>query len=399
LALLLPEVFFKILPGQKRHHPLGGSPMPRIPRSEREKRRLLWIFGSTTLLLLIVVGIFAKNDWLPHTDTGSGKKFGWFGHSLPKTITSSVWNPMMTTSTPQLSKEYIYAGSRLLAVEDANANAAPPTDLAIWRPSDGNWWVLGGPGSALVIQPWGMSADKPAPGDYDGDGKTDFAIFRPSDGNWWVINSSTGSGGVPVSAWGASTDVPVAADFDGDGKTDFALWRPSPAGFWIRQSSDGARYNVTYGSSGDLPSAADYDGDGKADVAIFSNSLPGFIWKSSRDGQVYTQVWGASGDKPIPGDYDGDGKADFATIHVQSNSQFLWSIRRSSDGGAVYMAWGDGNDGDIPVQNDYDGDGKCDIAIWRSSNGYWWIAQSSAGVRVQQWGMSGDIPVPANYRR
>src|SRR4029079_7502748 len=40
------------------------------------------------------------------------------------------------TPTPQLSKEYIYAASRLLAVEDANANAAPPADLAVWRPSN-----------------------------------------------------------------------------------------------------------------------------------------------------------------------------------------------------------------------------------------------------------------------
>jgi hypothetical protein len=35
--------------------------------------------------------------------------------------------PPLPTSTPQLSKEYIYAGSRMLAVEDANASAATPT--------------------------------------------------------------------------------------------------------------------------------------------------------------------------------------------------------------------------------------------------------------------------------
>jgi len=48
---------------------------------------------------------------------------------------------------PQLSREYLYAGSRLLAVEDANANAAPPADLAIWRPTSGEWWVMGSQGS------------------------------------------------------------------------------------------------------------------------------------------------------------------------------------------------------------------------------------------------------------
>ena len=83
--------------------------------------------------------------------------------------------------TPQLSKEYVYAGSRLLAVEDANATAAPPADLAVWRPSNGNWYVLGGPGSQQTTFNFGLPGDVAVPGDFDGDGKTDFSVFRPAD--------------------------------------------------------------------------------------------------------------------------------------------------------------------------------------------------------------------------
>jgi|GEM_PF-2575115 len=99
--------------------------------------------------------------------------------------TSSINSPPVhpvTTGTPQLSKELIYSGSRLITVENANANAAPPADLAVWRPSTGVWYVLGGQGSQQVFMQWGGSGDVTVPGDYDGDGKTDFSVFRPSEG-------------------------------------------------------------------------------------------------------------------------------------------------------------------------------------------------------------------------
>jgi hypothetical protein len=44
------------------------------------------------------------------------------------------------------------------------------------------------------------------PLDYDGDGKTDVAVFRPSDGVWYILHSSGGFYGVQ---WGNSDDVPI----------------------------------------------------------------------------------------------------------------------------------------------------------------------------------------------
>src|SRR6266576_1592886 len=64
------------------------------------------------------------------------------------------------------------------------------TDMAVFRPSTGTWYVI--PSSSpsnFIVQPWGTQGDMRVRGDYDGDGKTDFAVFRPSHGQWYVIPS------------------------------------------------------------------------------------------------------------------------------------------------------------------------------------------------------------------
>ena len=51
-----------------------------------------------------------------------------------------------------------------------------------------------------------------------------------------------------------------------------------------------------------------------------------------------------------------------------------------------------------PASADYDNDGRADIAAWRPSTGTWYIINSSTGgVRTQQWGLPGDVPVPGDF--
>ncbi len=317
--------------------------------------------------------------------------------SMPASLSSVMFDP---TPLP-LSKEYIYAGSRMLAVEDANASALPPADLAVWRPSSGYWYVLGGTGSQQTFAQWGQTGDVPVPGDYDGDGKTDFAVFR--NPNWYITLTSTNAfSGLVL---GNSGDTAVPADYDGDGLTDIATFQN---GAWaIRYSSTGGGVTASFGQSGDKAVPADFDGDGKADLAVWRvvSGLGYFYYLRSSQPTVTTplsQQLGQNLDQPVVGDFDGDGQTDIAVYRESSSSS--WYVSFSANGYATYTSFGFGQTGDIVVHNDYDGDGKVDIAVWRNSTGTWYIRQSSLigqsnEVRVVQWGASGDTPVPAFYRR
>jgi len=371
---------------------------PRVFLNAKRKRVFVYC-GALALLLLIVIGAMGRNGWLPRTDAMTGEKFGWFGSKLPKNA-GSTWNPLaapLPNPTPQLSKEYIYAGSRMLAVVDANANETPPADLAVWRPSTGVWYVYNLVTTAWTSYTWGNSTDKEVPGDYDGDGKTDFAIFRPSTGQWWIVLSSTG--GNTTVTLGTSGDLVAPADYDGDGKTDVAVFRPSNGYWYVFESSTSSTVNTAWGTSGDVPAAADYDGDGKADRTVWRSSNTKFYSILSTNGNT-PEITISGGGTPVSADYDGDGKANYAVRNSAS-----WVIMNAAlTSTSTTTPTGDGAtdlSSDLPVQNDYDGDGKVDIAVWRPSNGNWYIRKSGSGgsLRQEAWGTSGDIPVPAFWRR
>jgi hypothetical protein len=54
---------------------------------------------------------------------------------------------------------------------------------------------------------YGVNTDIPVPGKYDSDARTDVAVFRPSTGAWYVRNSSTGTD--TIVTFGLNGDVPL----------------------------------------------------------------------------------------------------------------------------------------------------------------------------------------------
>ncbi len=257
------------------------------------------------------------------------------------------------------------------------------TDISVFRPTDGNWFIFKSGNNTVTAQNFGISSDALAPADFDGDGKTDVAVFR--NGTWYLSRSRDG---FAAFAFGLLGDIAQPGDYDGDGIADLAVFRPSNGTWYMQRSRDGFAA-IQFGISTDKPVAADFDGDGKTDQAVYRDGT----WYMMRSSAGFAAVqFGISSDKPVLADYDGDGKADVA---VWRPSNGTWYTLRSSDG--TFRGAGFGISEDLPTPGDYDGDGSGDYGVFRPSGGMWYVTNPTTDIfRAQQFGISTDKPVPGS---
>ena len=165
----------------------------------------------------------------------------------------------------------------------------------------------------------------------------------------------------------------------------------------------------------DRNSATDHDIRGREfraaalEYADFDNNgwASAFVWRPGSNAYFYynndaftgfpaaTSVqFGTTGDIPVRTDFNGTGFPDLAVFRPSNGTWYIDTDRNGTANVTIQF----GAAGDIPVPGDYDGDGRTDLAVFRPSNGTWYIRYSAGGATTSvQFGTNGDIPVPADY--
>src|SRR5262249_9714853 len=153
-----------------------------------------------------------------------------------------------------------------------------------------NFGNVGGTYYTSISRQWGgFSGDVPVPGDYDADGKTDMAIFRPSNGIWYILKSNTNFTAGVGYTWGGVGDMPLP-----NVVTTTAAARNTLTVSTLANLGRGSDF--------------DTERDGLSDMSVFRPSTNNVLTLLSRGGFVNNKTSGTalnSTDIPVPGNYLG----------------------------------------------------------------------------------------------
>jgi hypothetical protein len=244
--------------------------------------------------------------------------------------------------------------------------------------------VFGGLGSYFIFASHAdsLTGDIPVPADYNGDGKADIGIFRPSDGTWHISTTRTATT-TTAATYGQAGDIPVPAAYNGGKTAMIAVWRPSNGTWYVRGNA-----TVQYGQNGDIPVPGDYNGDGKVDLAVFRPSNCTFYVRGISTSAIASPCVGATPVTFVPS----IGLKFPPYVAVNTNGTLMWRTPTDKNAGIPF-----GLGGDIPTPGDWQLASSHNFAVWRPSNGTWYVSNGQSIIATVQWGQKADIPVAADY--
>ncbi|WP_208325879.1 DUF2961 domain-containing protein [Amycolatopsis arida] len=177
-----------------------------------------------------------------------------------------------------------------------------------------------------------LGTEHPEVGDVNGDGRADIITFtRGNSGDVWVA-LSTGAGFGPGLKWhdnfGYGAERPAVGDFDGDGRDDVATFTGGSAADVYVSLSNGVafveevwQWHTHFAAGTELAGASDVNGDGRDDVVTFTRGETADVYVSLSDGGRFVQqgwkwhdYFAVGEEAPGLGDVNGDGRADAITF-------------------------------------------------------------------------------------
>ncbi len=271
-----------------------------------------------------------------------------------------TWHTRSSNDTFPAPSDWGIASDKFLM---ADFDADGKDDLAVWRPgTQGRFYIVRSITQTMHIEDFGQTGDDPTVvADYTGDGIDDLAVYRdgatPGEQSFWFYRSIGSTPGVFTTiAWGRHGDKPAPGDYDGQGRADFVVRRADGVNglFYIRSAewfAESLGTTMLFGLANDMIVPGDYDGDGRIDVAVVRAGADGIlVWDfepSGTDGTTLVRnFWGvAATDIITQGDYDGDGKTELSVWRPGSPGTFFQ--KNPNTGQINVKSWGE--TGDMPV--------------------------------------------------
>lgn len=185
------------------------------------------------------------------------------------------------------------------------------------------------------------------------------------------------------------------ADYDNDGQTNIAVFRPAAGTFFHLNNWTGQTVYTLWGANGDVPAIS---GDnGSSNFVVYRPSEGAWYGRSAIccASDTFTR-WGAAADIPVPESYGGSASQE-AVFRPSNGTWYIYSFT----GEHVYYQFG--LPGDLPVPGHYSADEFADLAVFRPSNGTWYFLKRKSNLNFEdtfgavQFGAAGDKPVPGDY--